>query len=81
MGIDEDADIEKLERLAISFARDFLKYTKNYPQRVISLHGYDQNVLISIKNAMEGYFKENGREIPVELGKEGYQINVGRFLH
>lgn len=81
MDIDEKTDSKRLENLAISFAAEFVKETRKNPQEVISLYGHDLGILNSIKGIMESYFKQNGAEISVEFGREGYSVDVGYFLN
>jgi len=73
------ADVtEKLEKLAVMLGQNFLKGRGNR-EMVISLYGHEPEVLDFMKEKLEEYFTEMGKEIVVQRGNQGYAVNIGYF--
>lgn len=69
----------RLEQLAVELGNSFLSAPGNSGQ-VISLYGQTPEVLDVLRECMEAYFREKGKEVMVQVGREGYSIDVGFFV-
>ena len=73
-------DIQRLDELALDFAKYFLK-EPTIRTRTIGLYGCGLEVLEFVKKKMDDYFKEEGEEVSIGFDREGYTIDVGRFVN
>lgn len=69
---------ESLEKLAVTLGQDFLKGIGNR-EKIMSLYGHELEVLDFMKEKLERYFVESKVDVVVQMGNQGYAINLGYF--
>lgn len=76
----------KLSQLASKLATDFLKDRitardkKLEGTNIIYINNHEQEVLDYLKVEMQRYFDSQEEGVEVRIGKDGYTIDVRRFL-